>query len=410
MLKLAMKDLKLIIHDRRAVILTLIVPIALISLFAFAFGGSGKSNDTNPISIYISDQDSTDISRDVIAKLDTLKSLDIKLLPLVNAKEEVKKGSRVAVLALYKGFKDSVESGKSYPMELFYDQSRQIESGLLQQVLFSNLMGIIGMKSIKGNIHKMIDQENPSLNKKELANIHEKVDEQITKFESSDKNPDKSFMGMKTTPMFSKSENSNLGLVQAVAGVAIMMLLFSVTGMGSGMLTEKEEGTLKKLLYSPVTPLSILFGKMLSTIIVSIIQLTVMFIFTWLAFGLNIFIDVPSLAVMILSTAFACTGFGIFIASIAKTRKQVESYSTLVILIMSAIGGSMVPIFIMPAIMQKIAIVSVNYWSIQGFYDIFWRHLPISDVMIRVAVLLGIGIFMMAISIKNFKKNILTIA
>ena len=410
MLKLAMKDLKLIIHDRRAVILTLIVPIALISLFAFAFGGSGKSNDTNPISIYISDQDSTDISRDVIAKLDTLKSLDIKLLPLVNAKEEVKKGSRVAVLALYKGFKDSVESGKSYPMELFYDQSRQIESGLLQQVLFSNLMGIIGMKSIKGNIHKMIDQENPSLNKKELANIHEKVDEQITKFESSDKNPDKSFMGMKTTPMFSKSENSNLGLVQAVAGVAIMMLLFSVTGMGSGMLTEKEEGTLKKLLYSPVTPLSILFGKMLSTIIVSIIQLTVMFIFTWLAFGLNIFIDIPSLAVMILSTAFACTGFGIFIASIAKTRKQVESYSTLVILIMSAIGGSMVPIFIMPAIMQKIAIVSVNYWSIQGFYDIFWRHLPISDVMIRVAVLFGIGIFMMAISIKNFKKNILTIA
>lgn len=409
MLKLAIKDLKLIIHDKRAVILTLIVPIALISLFAFAFGGSRNSNDSNPISIFISDQDSTDVSQNVISKLDTLKSLDIKLLPLKNAKEEVKKGSRVAVLALYKGFKDSVESGKNYPMELFYDQSRQIEAGLLQQVLFSNLMGIIGMKSIKGNIHKMIDEENPGLSKKELGEIHTKVDEQITKFESSDKNPDKSFMGMKTTPMFSKSEN-NLGLVQAVAGVAIMMLLFSVTGMGSGMLTEKEEGTLKKLLYSPIRPSSILFGKMASTIIVSIIQLTVMFLFAWLAFGLNIFIDIPSLIVMILSTAFACASFGIFIASIAKTRKQVESFSTLVILIMSAIGGSMVPIFIMPAIMQKIAVVSVNYWGIQGFYDIFWRHLPISDVMIRVAVLLGIGVFMMGISIKNFKKNILTIA
>ncbi len=409
MLKLAIKDLKLMIHDRRAVILTLIVPIALISLFAFAFGGSGKSNDTNPISIFISDQDSTEVSRNVISKLDTLKSLDIKLLPLENAKEEVKKGSKVAVLALYKGFKDSVESGKNYPMELFYDQSRQIEAGLLQQVLFSNLMGIIGIKSIKGNIHKMIDEENPGLSKKELGEIYTKVDEQIAKFEKSDKNPDKSFMGMKATPMFSTPEN-NLGLVQAVAGVAIMMLLFSVTGMGSGMLTEKEEGTLKKLLYSPIRPSSILFGKMTSTIIVSIIQLTVMFLFAWLTFGLDIFIDVPSLIVMILSTAFACASFGIFIASIAKTRKQVESFSTLVILIMSAIGGSMVPIFIMPAIMQKIAVVSVNYWGIQGFYDIFWRHLPISDVMIRVAVLLGIGVFMMGISIKNFKKNILTIA
>ena len=47
---------------------------------------------------------------------------------------------------------------------------------------------------------------------------------------------------------------------------------------------------------------------------------------------------------MILATAFACASFGIFIASIAKTRKQVESYSTLIILVMSAIGGSMVPL------------------------------------------------------------------
>jgi ABC-2 type transport system permease protein len=409
MLKLALKDLKLIRHDKRAVILTLLVPIALISLFAFAFGGAGGSNDANPISIYISDQDSTDMSKDVISNLDTLKSLDIKLLPLDTAKEDVKKGNRVAVLAIYKGFKDSVESGKNYPMELFYDQSRQIEAGLLQQVLFSHLMGIVGTKGIRSRINKMIDEENPGLSRKELSDIHEKVDSQVSKFESSDKNPDKGFMGIKTTAMFAKSDN-NLGLVQAVAGVAIMMLLFSVTGMGSGMLTEKEEGTLKKLLYSPIKPSSILFGKMISTTIVSIAQLTVMFLFAWIAFGLNIFIDVPSLIVMILSTAFACGSFGIFIASIAKTRKQVESFSTLVILIMSAIGGSMVPIFIMPAIMQKIAVFSVNYWGIQGFYDIFWRHLPISDVLIRVAVLIGIGLFMMLISIKNFKKNILSIA
>ena len=77
---------------------------------------------------------------------------------------------------------------------------------------------------------------------------------------------------------------------------------------------------------------------------------------------------------------------------------------------MSAIGGSMIPIFIMPAIMQKIAILSVNYWSIQGFYDIYWRHLPILDVSVRAAVLLGIGLLMIIISVRNFKRNILSIA
>ena len=113
---------------------------------------------------------------------------------------------------------------------------------------------------------------------------------------------------------------------------------------------------------------------------------------------------------MIIATAFACASFGIFIASIAKTRKQVESYSTLIILVMSAIGGSMIPIFVMPAVMQKIAYFSVNYWGIQGFYDIFWRNLSISDVSVRALVLFGIGLLMILISVRNFKKNILSIA
>lgn len=410
MFKIAIKDLKLISKDKRALVLTLVLPIALISLFAFAFGGAGGSNDAHPISIFVSDMDSTGTSRDIIAKLDTLKSLYIKQLLFEKAKDEVVKGNRVAVLVFYKGFEDSVENGSTPAMELFYDQSRQIESGILRQILYSNLMGIIGQKSVKKNINKMIDESYPDLSKSMLESIHKRVDEQLERYEANDKNSVSSSIGLKTTPVFAKQENSNLGLVQAVAGTAIMMLLFTVTGMGAGMLHEKEEGTLKKLLYSPIQPNTILFGKMIATIVVSVLQLAVMFVFTWIVFGLDILIDVPSLILMIFATAFACAGFGNFIASIAKSRKQVESYSTLIILVMSAIGGSMIPIFIMPAIMQKIAILSVNYWAIQGFYDIYWRHLPILDVSVRAAVLFGIGLLMIIISVRNFKRNILSIA
>ena len=99
----------------------------------------------------------------------------------------------------------------------------------------------------------MIEKNNPDLTQKELATIQQKVDEQVNGFGKSDDNPANNSFGIKTTPVFAKAEQ-NLGLVQAVAGTAIMMLLFTVTGMGSGMLLEKEEGTLKKLLYSPIQP------------------------------------------------------------------------------------------------------------------------------------------------------------
>lgn len=209
------------------------------------------------------------------------------------------------------------------------------------------------------------------------------------------------------------TEEANLhGIVQVVAGTSVMMLLFSVAGIGESLLNEKQEGMLKKLLCSPIPPDYILYSKMVFANIISIIQLIIMFIFSWLVFGLHILPHLPSLLLMILVTAYACSSFGIVLASFAKTRQQVQGYSTIIILVMSAIGGSMIPVFAMPEIMQKIAVVSVNYWGIQGFYDIFLKHLPITDIafLSKVFTLIVIGTSLNWIAVQKFKRNILKIA
>jgi len=176
-------------------------------------------------------------------------------------------------------------------------------------------------------------------------------------------------------------------------------------------LDEKQEGMLKKLLCSPMPPNHILYGKLVFANIISIAQLIIMFVYAKLVFGLDIMHHLPSLVLMILATAYACSGFGIVLASFAKSRQQVQGFSTIIVLVMSAIGGSMIPIFIMPEIMQKIAVFSVNYWGIQGFYDIFWRLLPLTDItfLSRVVVLIGTGTLLNFIALLMFKKNILKI-
>ena len=112
------------------------------------------------------------------------------------------------------------------------------------------------------------------------------------------------------------------------------------------------------------------------------------------------------------SIAYACSGFGIVLASIAKTRQQVQGYSTIIVMVMSAIGGSMIPIFVMPEILQKMAMFSVNYWGIQGIYDIFWKLVPLTDItfLSRVFVLLCIGSFLNFVALLLFKRNMLRIA
>jgi len=201
----------------------------------------------------------------------------------------------------------------------------------------------------------------------------------------------------------------NWGLIQSVSGVAVMMLLFSVTAMGSTILEEKEQGTLRKLLYSPIRPSQILFGKMLYTLFISSIQLSILMIYSWFVFDLEIFNNIPGLIAIILSTAFACTGFGILLASISKSRKQVESLSIIIILVMSAIGGSMIPTFLMPAFMQKMAIFSVNYWSIKGFNDILGMNVSFVKILPEVGVLIGIGLVLSLVSTFMFKRNILKV-
>lgn len=171
---------------------------------------------------------------------------------------------------------------------------------------------------------------------------------------------------------------------------------------------EKQEGTLKKLLVSPIPVNQILFGKMLYVNIISILQLCVLFLYAYFVFKLNVPEKILPLLLMIIVTAFACSSFGVLLASIAKTKSQVQGISTLIVITMSAIGGSMIPTFVMPTFMQTMSHFTVNYWGIQGFYDIFWRNLQITDINFlgKVAVLIGIGCLLNFIALTMFKRNV----
>jgi ABC-type multidrug transport system permease subunit len=74
---------------------------------------------------------------------------------------------------------------------------------------------------------------------------------------------------------------------------------------------------------------------------------------------------------------------------------------------MSALGGSMIPLFIMPAILQKMAVLSINYWAIQGFYDLFWRQLPLAQIMPEMLVLVISGLLISLVSVRLFKSRIM---
>src|SRR5437870_12707493 len=111
------------------------------------------------------------------------------------------------------------------------------------------------------------------------------------------------------------------------------------------------------------------------------------------ATALDLWSHIPGFIVMGVSSAVAVAAFGILLASICRSRAQLGALSTLVILVMSSVGGSMFPRFLMPEAMQKAGLLTINAWAIDGFTKVFWRDEPVAHLWQQVLVLLVSGIF-----------------
>jgi ABC-2 type transport system permease protein len=187
---------------------------------------------------------------------------------------------------------------------------------------------------------------------------------------------------------------TNPRIAMYAAGVAVLFLLFACTGHAGTMLEEAESGTLDRILASHAGLLQILAGKWLGIFLMGCLQLTVMFVFAELVFGIELAEHWQGFVVMAACTSAATSGFALFLATMCRSRAQLNALATVIILSMSAIGGSMIPRFVMSEQMKELGRFSFNAWALDGFQKVFWFRVPVSELKAETAVLLGSALVM----------------
>lgn len=178
------------------------------------------------------------------------------------------------------------------------------------------------------------------------------------------------------------------------AGIAVMFLLFSASGTGASLLEEREAGTLGRLLSSRLSVTELLLGKWFYMTSLGTMQLGVMFLWGQFMFDVDLLGHLPGFIAMTFATASACASFALFLASICRSRQQLHGVSVVLILSMSAVGGSMVPRYIMSESMRSLGKFTFNGWALDGFQKIFWYDLPLSAIRIELAVLVSIAVLL----------------
>jgi ABC-2 type transport system permease protein len=115
-------------------------------------------------------------------------------------------------------------------------------------------------------------------------------------------------------------------------------------------------------------------------------------------FKLDLLHHLPGFAVMTVITAATAAAFGLVLATLCRTRQQLSGISTIVILTLSALGGSMFPRFLMSPGMQRMGLFTFNGWALDGYIKVFWREARVPELAPQVGVLLAFMIGFLVIA------------
>ena len=401
-------------RDRAALVLSFVLPVVFFTVFATLFGGGSSSRAaTRRIALVVVDEDGSPNSRRFVEALKREAGLrivgstgegDRKAPPAdaAAAEEMVRAGDIPLALVVPKGFGASPigfgPQAGGPTLRILADTSDPIApevlSGLLQKVAMTAMPDVMAQRGIE-----QVDRWGGDLTPEQKAALQSNVDRlrRETDAGAPSGGAGAGLVNVEVRDVLGEKKKSP-GVAVTAAGLGVMFLLFSAAGAGGALIEEVESGTLDRVLSTRVTMGQLLSGKLLYLVTVAVAQLTVMFLWGEIFFGLELHRHVPGFLVMAFVTALAASAFGLVLAALSRTRMQLVALSNMVILVMSALGGSMYPRFLMSEGVQKAGLITLNAWAIDGFMKVFWRDEPISALWPQVLFLIVAAALLFALA------------
>lgn len=365
--------LRRLLHNRIELLLTFVVPIAFFSIFAVIFGKGMGGSQTPKIKAIVVDSVGSVQSRLAIERIKEIDSLrmyqtEANKSPIdeARARDLVRRGM-VTIAVVVRG------DGPDLSADLLSDSSDQVASQVVTALVTQALLPRPNV-----NYRPVLDSASgpqPTTAPEALQNSNSQTS-----------------MGaiVRVVDVLS-GEKTNPVVSMYAAGIAVMFLLFGATGGGGSLLEEQESHTLQRLLTTRLTMDQLLLGKWMYQTVLGVVQVSTMFLWGWLVFEVDLWSNFDGFLLMTLVTSGAAASFGLLMATFARTRGQLNGISVILILTMSALGGSMVPRYLMSDRLREVGLYTFNAWALDGYDKVFWRELPIGDLWPQVCVLMLSG-------------------
>lgn len=387
------KELKILARDRGTLIRLFLLPLMFITVMSLALGKMYRRPGEGTLKLPVVVEDRSPQADDLLAALGAVKGgLEIETVAAggrAGALDLVKHGRRVAVLVVPSGFGDSLARSSPTSLTLFTDPGQVLATTTVMAAVRGALARAQGEAMRTRGIDALlypIEQAVAQLPPAERAQI-DLAGLRAVALKRSRQATEQPLVDLRTESVGAARARPPGVYEQNVPGYAVMFMFFIVSHVAGSVMSEKRSGTLRRLTMAPVSKAELLLGKILPNFVVGLVQAAVLFTIGHFVFGMALGNDLPGLALISAAVAAAATGLGILVAALATTDEQVSGLATLLIVTLAALGGSMVPLFVMPDFMQAVARLTPHAWALLGYQKLLVGGGTLSDVLPNVAVL-----------------------
>ena len=415
---IVLKDLKLHCGNRRALILTLAVPIAIATFFGSIFGGGSGKSKPSGVPLEIVDLDRSAVSREIITNLGKDASLMIYLVDENHARQDLREGKAAVAVIFPKNFGEDAgraffRPGAKPEITLLHDPSRNIEASMVQGILTQHIMETVSRQVFSGQSGRKYAQEGftnlsqaPSgwisgENRGALSNLLSSVDQCLARTSTNPAGGAGDSAGISMPFTFQNEESAQTadskfsgynGYAHSFGGMSVQFILMAGIDWGILVLMERQKGLWRRLRGAPLSRTTLLAGRAASSTLIACSTLVICWAFSMVVFHVRVNGSWPGFIACNFAFSLFAASLGLFIAALGRTPEATRGIAIFVILILVMLGGAWVPAFIFPAWLQKVTLIIPTRWAVDGFDAMTWRGLGLRSALAPVAVLLGYAI------------------
>lgn len=415
---MAAKDIHILFRDKLGFFFTVFFPLMMAIFFGAMFAGLSRGPANIPIALV--DQDRTAASERFIERLGQASGLDVEQVPGEEALEQVRRGRTAVLVTLTPGFGAALDNPfvTTPEVEMTVDPTQFAVAGMVRGVLLEaagaelqNLMSDPARLAAANSQNSLFFESLPPSSARDqmltFLDLSPRVSSLIDEMGlGAATGGNQGFFGppleIEQTEVQAERPGPTNSYATSFAQAMLWTLIGGSVSFSMSIAIERSRGTLMRLLVAPVTARHLLAAKGLACLGATLFTSSAL-----ITLGITVF-DVrptsyPLLALALLCGSICFCGIMMALSVIGGTEQAAAGIGWGLSLPLSMLGGGMVPLFLMPEWMQRLANISPMKWTLMAYEGAIWRGFTLNEMLLPCAVLVAIGVLAFTLGARNLR-------